>query len=180
MERPFVRFRPGRRRPPARPGRARLDQRLTAYNKGKIRLRCEMVAHRAGAAGVPIVFINLVAAATTGSYSTGAASLIADGQGDSIISAGDGVRGVRPDRFELDIGKPDRAASPAARSIRSIRRLHPRNRDYARKNRFKKAVLGFQRGSTDSTLVAALACEALGPENLLCVMMHSPFSSEAR
>jgi NAD+ synthase (glutamine-hydrolysing) len=50
-------------------------------------------------------------------------------------------------------------------------------RDYAHKNGFKKAVLGLS-GGIDSTLVAALACEALGPENLLCVMMPSPFSSE--
>jgi NAD+ synthase (glutamine-hydrolysing) len=50
-------------------------------------------------------------------------------------------------------------------------------RDYARKNNFTKAVLGLS-GGIDSTLVAALAAEALGPENLLCVMMPSPFSSE--
>ena len=33
-------------------------------------------------------------------------------------------------------------------------------------------------GGIDSALVAAIACEALGPENVLCVMMPSPFSSE--
>jgi len=38
-------------------------------------------------------------------------------------------------------------------------------------------VLGLS-GGIDSTLVAALACEAIGPENVLCVMMPSPFSSE--
>jgi NAD+ synthase (glutamine-hydrolysing) len=50
-------------------------------------------------------------------------------------------------------------------------------RDYAAKNNFKNAVLGLS-GGIDSTLVAALAAEALGPENLLCVMMPSPYSSE--
>ena len=50
-------------------------------------------------------------------------------------------------------------------------------KDYARKNRFTKAVIGLS-GGVDSTLVAALACEAMGAENVLCVMMPSPFSSE--
>ena len=50
-------------------------------------------------------------------------------------------------------------------------------RDYARKNGFKQTVLGLS-GGIDSALVAALAAEAIGPENLLCVMMPSPFSSE--
>ncbi len=49
-------------------------------------------------------------------------------------------------------------------------------RDYAHKNRFKRAVLGLS-GGIDSAVVAALACEALGAENVLGVMMPSPFSS---
>jgi NAD+ synthetase len=50
-------------------------------------------------------------------------------------------------------------------------------KDYARKNGFEKAVIGLS-GGIDSALVAALACEAIGPENVLCVMMPSPYSSE--
>ncbi|NNF00030.1 MAG: NAD(+) synthase, partial [Pyrinomonadaceae bacterium] len=50
-------------------------------------------------------------------------------------------------------------------------------RDYASKNGFQKSVLGLS-GGIDSALVATLASEALGPENVLCVMMPSPFSSE--
>jgi NAD+ synthase (glutamine-hydrolysing) len=49
-------------------------------------------------------------------------------------------------------------------------------RDYARKNRFARALLGLS-GGIDSAVVAALACEALGAENVLGVMMPSPFSS---
>jgi NH3-dependent NAD+ synthetase len=49
-------------------------------------------------------------------------------------------------------------------------------RDYARKNRFERAVLGLS-GGIDSAVVAALACEAMGAENVLSVMMPSPFSS---
>ena len=46
------------------------------------------------------------------------------------------------------------------------------------KNRFKTAVLGLS-GGIDSALVAALACEALGAENVLGVMMPSPYSSRS-
>src|SRR5205085_247507 len=49
-------------------------------------------------------------------------------------------------------------------------------RDYARKNRFARAVLGLS-GGIDSAVVAALACEAIGAQNVLSVMMPSPFSS---
>ncbi|MBK7708678.1 MAG: NAD+ synthase [Acidobacteria bacterium] len=143
------------------------------YNKGKIRLRCEMVAHRAKAAGVPIVFVNLVGG-NDGIIFDGA-SLIADGQGDIILQATAFEEFV--ESVELDIGKPD-ARGITGGEIDSIHQaLVLGIRDYARKNRFKKAVLGLS-GGIDSTLVAALACEALGSENLLCVMMPSPFSSE--
>jgi NAD+ synthase (glutamine-hydrolysing) len=50
--------------------------------------------------------------------------------------------------------------------------------DYACKNRFQTAVLGLS-GGLDSAVVAALACEALGPENVLAVMMPSPYSSRS-
>lgn len=50
-------------------------------------------------------------------------------------------------------------------------------RDYVRKSGFNEVVLGSS-GGVDSALVAALACEALGPENVTCLMMPSVYSSE--
>jgi NAD+ synthase (glutamine-hydrolysing) len=49
-------------------------------------------------------------------------------------------------------------------------------RDYAKKNGFERAVLGLS-GGIDSALVATLACEALGPQNVLGLTMPSKFSS---
>ena len=49
-------------------------------------------------------------------------------------------------------------------------------RDYVYKNGFKKVVFGLS-GGIDSALVAALAAEALGPENVLGIMMPSEYSS---
>ncbi len=50
-------------------------------------------------------------------------------------------------------------------------------RDYARKNGFKKVVLGLS-GGIDSAMVAMIAADALGPENVVGVLMPGPFSSQ--
>jgi NAD+ synthetase len=49
-------------------------------------------------------------------------------------------------------------------------------RDYVAKSGFQRVLLGLS-GGIDSALVAAIAAEALGPENVLCVLMPSPYSS---
>jgi len=49
-------------------------------------------------------------------------------------------------------------------------------RDYVRKNGFKHVVIGLS-GGIDSSLVAAIAVEALGKENVTGVTMPSPYSS---
>lgn len=49
-------------------------------------------------------------------------------------------------------------------------------RDYIQKNRFSKVILGIS-GGIDSALVAAIAVDALGSENVIGVTMPSPFSS---
>ncbi|MCU0379875.1 MAG: NAD+ synthase [Chitinophagaceae bacterium] len=49
-------------------------------------------------------------------------------------------------------------------------------RDYFAKMGFKKAILGSS-GGIDSAVTLALACEALGAENVRAVLMPSPYSS---
>jgi len=143
------------------------------YNKGKIKLRCEMVAHRAKLQKKPMVFVNLVGG-NDGIIFDGA-SLIADEEGDIILQASAFEEFV--ETVEIDSRKPDSRGITGG-ECESIRRaLVLGIRDYAGKNNFTKAVLGLS-GGIDSALVAALAAEAIGAENLLCVMMPSPFSSE--
>ena len=50
-------------------------------------------------------------------------------------------------------------------------------KDYARKCGFSRAVIGLS-GGIDSALVAAIATKALGPTNVLGVLMPSPYSSD--
>jgi NAD+ synthase (glutamine-hydrolysing) len=143
------------------------------YNKGKIKLRCDMVAHRAKANKVPIVFVNLVGG-NDGIVFDGA-SLIADEEGDIILQAAAFEEFV--ETVELDSRKPDARGITGGEIAAIHDALVLGIRDYAAKNGFKQAVLGLS-GGIDSALVAALACEAIGPENVLCVMMPSPYSSE--
>ena len=49
-------------------------------------------------------------------------------------------------------------------------------RDYVRKNGFQQVVVGLS-GGIDSSLVATIAVDALGPENVLGVSMPSPYTS---
>ena len=142
------------------------------FNKSKMGERCKMVSHRAKAAKVPIVFVNLVGA-NDGVIFDGA-SIVTDGKGQIILQA---------PPFEefygsvsLDCDECDTYCLPGD----DIQTIHDALvlgvRDYARKNRFERAVLGLS-GGIDSAVVAALACEAMGAENVLSVMMPSPFSS---
>lgn len=50
-------------------------------------------------------------------------------------------------------------------------------RDYFKKMGFSKAILGSS-GGVDSAVVLALACEALGNENVRAILMPSPYSTE--
>jgi NAD+ synthase (glutamine-hydrolysing) len=144
------------------------------FNKGKMGQRCAMVSHRAKSANLPIVFVNLVG---------GNDGIIFDGA--SIVSDCEGKIVLQAPPFEeffgtvdLECGVADERCLPGddIETIRSalVLGIH----DYARKNRFTTAVLGLS-GGIDSAVVATLACEALGAENVLAVMMPSPYSSRS-
>ncbi len=142
------------------------------FNKGKMGQRCAMVSHRAKAAGLPIVFVNLVGG-NDGIIFDGA-SIVADCRGEIIMQAPPFEEFFST--VDLDCGVADDRCLPGTdiETVHSalVLGIH----DYARKNRFTTAVLGLS-GGIDSAVVAALACEALGSENVLAVMMPSPFSS---
>ncbi len=79
--------------------------------------------------------------------------------------------------FDLDLIKttdvlnplPDNTFSRQQAIVQSIQ-------DYIRKNGFRKVLVGLS-GGLDSALVTTLAVEALGKDNVFCMMMPSPFSS---
>jgi NAD+ synthase (glutamine-hydrolysing) len=144
------------------------------FNKGKMGQRCAMVSHRAKTANLPIVFVNLVGG-NDGIIFDGA-SIVSDSEGKIILQAPPFAEFFGT--VDLDCGVADERCLPGddIETIRSalVLGIH----DYARKNGFTTAVVGLS-GGIDSAVVAALACEALGAENVLSVMMPSPYSSRA-
>jgi NAD+ synthase (glutamine-hydrolysing) len=144
------------------------------FNKGKMGQRCAMVSHRAKAAGIPIVFVNLVGG-NDGVIFDGA-SIVADCKGQIIMQAPPFVEFTGT--VSLDCEVADDRCLPGDDIETVHRALVLGIQDYARKNRFKTAVLGLS-GGIDSAVVAALACEAIGAENVLGAMMPSPYSSQS-
>jgi NAD+ synthase (glutamine-hydrolysing) len=144
------------------------------FNKGKMGQRCAMVAHRAKAANLPIVFVNLVGG-NDGIIFDGA-SIVANAEGKIILQAPPFEEFIGT--VDLDTDRADQFCLPGD----DIETIHDALvlgiRDYARKNRFTRVVIGLS-GGIDSAVVAALACEAIGSENVLSVMMPSPFSSRS-
>ena len=70
----------------------------------------------------------------------------------------------------IEFAEPERVANLSAALSLGVR-------DYLAKCGFKSAVLGLS-GGIDSAVVAAIAVDALGPENVVGVSMPSPFSSQ--
>ena len=144
------------------------------FNKGKMGQRCAMVSHRAMMAKVPIIFVNLVGG-NDGIIFDGA-SIVADARGKIILQAPPFEEFIGT--VDLDSDTADMRCLPGD----DVETIHDALvlgiRDYAHKNGFKRAVLGLS-GGIDSAIVAALACEAIGAENVLSVMMPSPYSSRS-
>jgi NAD+ synthase (glutamine-hydrolysing) len=144
------------------------------FNKAKMAQRCAMVSHRAKAANLPIVFVNLVGG-NDGIIFDGA-SIVADCRGKIILQAPPFEEFIGT--VDLDCDVTDERCLPGDDIATVHQALVLGIRDYASKNGFKTAVLGLS-GGIDSAVVAALACEAIGAENVLAVMMPSPYSSHS-
>lgn len=144
------------------------------FNKGKMGQRCAMVSHRAKSERLPIVFVNLVGA-NDGIIFDGA-SIVANAEGKIILQAPPFEEFFGSVDLDTDIADQRCLPGDDIETVRSALVLGIR--DYARKNGFKKAVIGLS-GGIDSAVVAVLACEALGAENVLSVTMPSPYSSRS-
>ncbi len=85
------------------------------------------------------------------------------------------VKALKVQLKEVLDGDPMSSGRPLAQDLHDALVLGLR--DYVHKCGFKSCVLGLS-GGIDSALVAALAAEALGPENVLGVSLPSVFSSQ--
>ncbi|MCD6406096.1 MAG: NAD+ synthase [Planctomycetes bacterium] len=149
-----------------------LNLSASPFQLGKETLRRDMLAFSAKKYGLPMAFVNQVG---------GNDELVFDGGSLGISGSGDVVAACR--RFEEDIVVFDTAGSkrepgPAEclPEEEVYRALVLGTRDYVRKCGFTRGIVGLS-GGIDSGLVAVIAAEALGPENVTAVLMPSMYSS---
>jgi NAD+ synthase (glutamine-hydrolysing) len=147
------------------------------YSVGKPQLRERILAHGATRYQIPMLYVNQIG---------GNDDLIFDG--NSLVCNKDGEVVCHAKSFESDLviielpplvrgARGDLNLISVARGNEEIyAALVLGVRDYARKCGFTKAVLGLS-GGIDSALVATIAAEALGADNVLGVLMPSPYSS---
>ena len=149
-----------------------LNLSASPFTVGKQIVREKMFGHMARKYGLPVVFIN---------QAGGDDDLIFDGR--SAAFDAQGRLFARGKGFEEDTLLADLATSSGTISADDFEpeaeiwhALVLGVRDYARKTRFERCLLGLS-GGIDSALTAAIAAEAMGPENVLGVMMPSRYSS---
>ena len=135
-------------------------------------LRREMLAAIARRDGIPVLLCNQVG---------GKDSLIFDGSSLAFNASGELIAQAASfeedlllvDPFQADLVETD----PEDETAAAYRALVLGTRDYIHKCGFKKALIGLS-GGIDSALVACVAKDALGAENVLAVGMPSPYSSQ--
>jgi len=134
-------------------------------------MRRQMLAAIARRDGVPVLLCNQVG---------GNDSLIFDGSSLALNARGELV--AQAASFEEDLVVVDPFDAPALSApeeddtAAAYHALVLGTRDYVRKCGFQKAIVALS-GGIDSALVAAIARDALGAENVLGVGMPSPYSS---
>jgi len=172
-----------------------LNINASPYYQGKRQVREELVRRRVEETNVPISYVNLIG---------GQDELIFDG--GSIVMRADGSLVAQAKMFEEQVLIADFAVAEArptasepllvtGESSSSIAGLPPvveavpepleelwhalvlATRDYVHNNGFTDICFGLS-GGVDSTIVAAIAAEALGPEHVHAVLMPSRFSSD--
>ncbi|MBJ3762470.1 NAD+ synthase [Maribius pontilimi] len=150
------------------------------YYRGKFDRRVGHMVARTVETGLPLVYLNMVGAQDDQTFDGATFVLNPHGtlatalpafdevihhqdfeRGDDGWRAVAGPRAVHPDAWEQD-----------------YRVMVTALRDYCRKTGFGKVLLGLS-GGIDSAIVAAIAVDALGADNVRCVMLPSEYTSQA-
>ncbi len=148
------------------------------YHRGKPNLRLNLMVSRVVETGLPLVYLNMVGGQDDQVFDGSSMVLNPGGrlmaqlpqfdECEVMVTFRRGAEGWLADQGEISeippIGEADYRACVMALG------------DYMRKCGFRKALLGLS-GGIDSAIVAAMAVDALGPENVRCVMLPSEFTS---
>lgn len=163
------------------------------YERNKDDVRLELCQRRAREAGCALAYVNMVGGQDELVFDGD--SLIVSGRGEVLARAAQFIdellitdldlpAGSRPDALVIasDVRAPlppvTAGISPRATDAEEVyTALMTGLRDYVDKNGFRSVILGLS-GGIDSALVAAIACDALGPERVHGVALPSAYSSQ--
>ncbi|MGI3183824.1 NAD+ synthase [Nioella aestuarii] len=149
------------------------------YHRGKMNIRQAVTVARVIETGLPLAYLNLTGAQDDQIFD-GASFVLNPGGAlamqmpfmDETLThvdferTADGWRAVEGEKAHL----PDEWEADYRCMVESVR-------DYLGKTGFKKVLLGLS-GGIDSAIVATIAADALGPDNVRCVMMPSEYTSQ--
>ncbi|HEY3761422.1 MAG TPA: NAD+ synthase [Verrucomicrobiae bacterium] len=153
-----------------------LNISASPWHDGKERMRQEMLRRVARDEKIPLAQVNLVGAND---------ELIFDGNSVAFDSSGEVIaagKGFEEDIFVTDLEPRKKIKSKGkigfpAREAQIFSALSLGIRDYTHKCGFKSVIIGLS-GGIDSALMAVLAVDALGKDNVLGVAMPARYSSE--
>ena len=149
------------------------------YFRGKQDVRYSVMVARVVETGLPLAYLNLVGGQDDQVFD-GASFVLNPGgalaahlpsfeTAQVSVDFEEGADGWRA----LDGAKAPQPEGPGA----DYRAMVLATRDYMGKAGFDRAILGLS-GGIDSAIVAAIAADALGPENVHCVMLPSEYTSQ--
>ncbi|MDE5623342.1 MAG: NAD+ synthase [Alistipes sp.] len=144
------------------------------YGKGTMTRRYEMMRNLSFVEGKNLVLVNQVGGST---------EIVYDGTSGAFNNRGELVMMLKS--FEEDFrifdteakGEPVTIPSSGDRTRMVYAAARCGLRDFFRKNGYEKACIGLS-GGIDSAVVACLAADALGKENVRALLMPSPFSPD--
>ncbi len=172
------------------------------YERDKDDVRRELVTRRAAEAGCPLAYVNMTGGQDDLVFDGDSIVVAADGAvlaraprfeeallvvdldlpPDAAHDAPPAVAGVRHVALHDEPVAPyEPVAAPVAEPLDTCAEVYRAVvlglRDYVLKNGFRSVIIGLS-GGIDSTLVAAVACDAIGARNVVGVSMPSSYSSE--
>jgi len=148
------------------------------YHRGKPDQRTNLMVARVVETGLPLVYLNMVG---------GQDDQVFDGA-SFVLNPGGGLALQLP-QFDAVVAQVDFTLTPEGwratpGALAALPRIWEADyrasvlglRDYLAKTGFTSVLLGLS-GGIDSAIVATIAADAIGPENVRCVMLPSEFTS---
>jgi len=150
------------------------------YYRNKLDVRMNLMVSRVTETGLPLVYLNMVGGQDDQVFD-GASFVLNPGGELALLMAPFNEDIAHVDLTRTEDGwrakKGDLAPQPDEWE-QDYHVMVLALRDYMRKTGFKKVLLGLS-GGIDSAIVAVIAADALGPENVRCVMLPSEYTSQS-